>query len=35
MNVFSSEDKEDFLDTVLETEIQNWLDAGIWIEGED
>ena len=31
----SAEDKEEFLDTVLETEIQNCLDAGIWIEGED
>ena len=32
---FSAEDKEEFLDAVLETEIQNCLDTGIWIEGED
>ena len=31
----SVEDKKEFLDSVLETEIQNCLDAGIWIEGED
>lgn len=31
----SVEDKKEFLDGVLETEIQNCLDAGIWIEGED
>ena len=31
----SGEDKKEFLDSVLETEIQNCLDAGIWIEGED
>ena len=31
----SVEDKKVFLDGVLETEIQNCLDAGIWIEGED
>ena len=31
----SAEDKKEFLDGVLETEIQNCLDAGIWIEGED
>ena len=31
----SAEDKEEFLDTGLETEIQNCLDAGIWIEGEE
>ena len=31
----SVEDKKEFLDSVLETEIQNCLDAVIWIEGED
>ena len=31
----SAEDKDEFLYTVLETEIQNCLDVGIWIEGED
>lgn len=31
----SVEDKKEFLDSVLETEIQNCLDASIWIEGED
>ena len=31
----SAEDKEGVLDTILETEIQNCLNAGIWIEGED
>ena len=31
----SVEDKKEFLDSVLETEIQNCLDAGIWTEGED
>ena len=31
----SDEDKKELLDAVLETEIENCLDAGIWIEGED
>lgn len=31
----SAEDKKELLDAVLETEIENCLDAGIWIEGEE
>ena len=31
----SKSEKDDFLDSVLENELSNVLDASFWVEGED